>query len=298
MVLILPPVESFGTQFAKALGSSAGQGIGNSPNMLMELLKQKRERQAQAGETAVNIASKVNPDLKLEDMEEIFTEGSKLGDKNKSPVELYRDQIEGQVKRKNKLRNVGENIAPDTLWQKITHIGENASDRAFKDKELKKELEGFSKSKKRDLLKKKFGAEEIEQRVSPLSPETSEFMSSFPSLIPEKKRKNWLNPKEDIEAFSERINGHPLNEPQKEYLSKHLSELFKDPDANPLLLRRDLENKGVGWRDFRDILDNLQESGQIDLSQNKDYEYQKSFLSKPPLGYLDKALHNLKIIGR
>ena len=91
----------------------------------------------------------------------------------------------------------------------------------------------------------------------------------------------------------------PLTEPQREFFKKHLAEVFqKDPNANPLLVRRDFEKKGVSWREYRDAIDELQQEGVIDFSGNEDYAQLEKYINKPPLGPLDKILHGMKLIGR
>lgn len=292
MALILPPVESFGTQIAKQLGSNVGQGIGNTPNLLMDLLKQKRERENYFGTNAVELSKQSGRNPTLEEQAKIYEDASKLAGENKSPVEIQKSLIGQEVKRANERSRIEENIDPERLWKKFT--GETKEDRIRKNYKLKKQLEksSFDNKQKREILSSKMQPEEIEEILNPLSSETSEFLKTFPSLKPTLGKFS-LKKKADL------LETNELTDSQREFFKRHLQETFqKDPNVNPLLLRKHFEDKGVSWREYRDAIEQLQEEGSIDLSNNQDYAQLEKYLYKPPLGPLDHLLNDFKIIGR
>jgi len=89
-----------------------------------------------------------------------------------------------------------------------------------------------------------------------------------------------------------------LDEEKRKLFQDSLADLFqKNPNANPILVRREFEKKGVNWREYRDAIDHLQEQGLVDFSQNPDFAQLESYLNEPPLGPLRKMLHGIKFTG-
>lgn len=302
-MFILPKVESFGEQFAKEIGSGAGQGMANSPNLLMDLLKQKRERQSSLADRATQLAQASGENLSLEDQISLLQKGQEIGKNNISPSDAQQKLLQHQIGRKKEQRDIQENVDPSRLKHFFTDpfTGENPEDRKVKSKNLQKTLNKSEMStvqKRQQLGKsKKLGAEEIEDLVNPLSKEVFESANLFPDLTKNleaahRKQKGAINQPPPFATYE-------LNEPQREFFKKNLSEILqKDPNANPLLLRREFEKKGVSWREFRDALNGLQEEGAIDLSASEDLPYLQEYLNKPPLGPLKQLLHSIKITGR
>ena len=293
MVQVLPPIETFASQFAKQLGSSTGEGIGNTPNTLMELLKGKRELQGQFGQSAVDLAKQYGRNLTPEDLLEIYKEGASVAKPNLSPSDTQQLLIGQAARRENKLSRMEENLDPDRSWKKGTDIftGGSSEDRTSKEKKLEKQLgdSGMSRQQKRAFLSKKLSPEEVEHKINPLSPGDIESINSFPTFEHPKAKFGKKRPFEIPE----------LKDHQREFFRKSLSDIFQsNPNINPLLLRREFEKKGVNWREFRDAVDELQEDGTINLEANEDNAALEKYLRKPPLGPLKELLHGLKLVGR
>lgn len=167
--------------------------------------------------------------------------------------------------------------------------GETSEDREKKRMQLRKMMDKtkMSPREKRAFLSKKgFGAEETEEISSPLAKEVLSMTQEFPDFSKSAQRKRDFG-----------LEG--LTQTQKDFFKNNLKEIFqKNPSVNPLLLRKEFEKKGVDWRDFRNTLNELEEEGILDLSQNEDYAQLQKYLNKPPLGPLDKLLHGIRLTGR
>lgn len=76
-----------------------------------------------------------------------------------------------------------------------------------------------------------------------------------------------------------------------------LKDLFtKDPSTNIILARKEYEDKGVNWKDFADILQDLEINNEIQL--NDDQQNYRNVIDEPPLGRLQRALHAFGLAGR
>lgn len=81
-------------------------------------------------------------------------------------------------------------------------------------------------------------------------------------------------------------------------ISSSMEKAFKEePSVNLLLLRKSFEDKGVDWRAFKDVFDNLAQEGKIKLA-NEDQASFLNNLDEPPLNNLEKILHGIGLRGR
>jgi hypothetical protein len=77
----------------------------------------------------------------------------------------------------------------------------------------------------------------------------------------------------------------------------NLRNVFKaDPKTNLLLLRKAYEEKGIDWQTFKNGLNDLIESGEVNLDEDQD-EF-LDLLETPPLSRLGELLHGLGLQGR
>lgn len=297
MVQFIDAPGGFGQQLAKQLGSSAGQGIGNSPQLILDLLKQRREGEAQLGERALALANsgkrKLSPEEDIQILEEQKGKGLM------SPLEQEIGLKKSRLKKETERHRLEENINPTRWHHKITDrfTGESDESRSMQGKTLNKQLQnlkGSNELKRSILAGKGMAPEESETAIhGPLSQDILESVNSFPDL--KSGRKFQITRKGG--SYSGGVT--PLKESEKEFFEKHLAEtLQKHPDANLLQLREAFENKGIGWQEFGQAIDKLQDEGILDISQNEDWPYMESKLSQPPLGPLKKLLHGFKFIGR
>lgn len=290
-------VPTLAEQFVKGISGGMGQGLSASPDFISNLIKEKRQRKNQFGEAAVDLARKYDPELGPEDSADIYSEGASLLKGSMTDDEAQRALTKQAVKRKNEQSRMEENIDPDRgIWSTLKHAftGETSEDRDTKSKKLTKQLESsrLSNTKKREILSKKLAPEEVEERLNPLSKEDISSIDSFPQMRPGVFKSG----KRGGETLANIPN---LKDNEKQFFKSHLAEVLnKNPKANPLLLRKKFEDKGVNWRDFRDAIDQLQEEGVVDFSNDQDYAQLEKHLNKPPLSPLYEFLHDIRLVGR
>lgn len=82
------------------------------------------------------------------------------------------------------------------------------------------------------------------------------------------------------------------------HLFDSLSKVWEEnPQVNLLQLRKAYEDKGYDWRIFKDALNELKDSGHIQLTDDQERAF-NSYLNNPPLNKIGQFLHGLNIIGR
>lgn len=118
MVQIIPRADTFETEFAKQLGGGLSQGIGSMPEQLLGLMKNKRERQAQLGQSGVDLAKSTGRNISPEEQARIFAESSELTD-IRDPVKLQNELTKRQVAREDERSRMEENAIPERLTTKI-----------------------------------------------------------------------------------------------------------------------------------------------------------------------------------
>lgn len=73
--------------------------------------------------------------------------------------------------------------------------------------------------------------------------------------------------------------------------------LDADPNANLVLLRKELEAKGVDWQSYKKAVDEAVLAGKIN-NRSKAYQYAERVLERPPVGFLDRIFLSYGIGGR
>lgn len=139
----------------------------------------------------------------------------------------------------------------------------------------------------RNLLEKKgYGLEERDYILNPLNIQAESIISALP------KPKIKLKPNQLLGALPTNATNISSEELK--------NSILKIKDANPNfslpLVRKALEDKAVDWRQYKDAVNELVDSGQLELTA--DQRNQIGYLDKPPLGLLDSILQGLNIIGR
>ncbi len=74
------------------------------------------------------------------------------------------------------------------------------------------------------------------------------------------------------------------------------SVISQNPDANLLLLRKAYEDRGIGWREFKNALEDLTQEGVFQLTPEHLKFWDK--LDEPPLSGLNRILFNIGSKGR
>lgn len=297
-MFVLPKTQSFGEKLAQSLSGGLEKGMEKGE----ALYQKKQDRESQFVQQALSMLPEGSS---LDDQQRAIRQATEINKKlgNASPTKRAEALLGHRIKEQDQESRIKENIDPDRWYKKITDpfTGESSEDRQFKAKKLQKQLDSsdFSKRQKRERLSDKFAPEEIEERVSgPLSKEISQTVNAFPDL--KTARTTFTDRRGETSKMPDKyFEETPLTEPQREFFQKHLAEVFqKHPDANILQVRKSFEDRGIGWREFRDAYEQLKEEGLINVDANEDAKYLEEYINKPPLGPLNKILHKMKLIGR
>jgi len=287
MVVVLPRAETFGSKFAEALS----KGVENGANAYNKARDLKRQGQEQSGTQGLAIFNSLIKDATPEEQANFFKQSADSYKRGEAPQDRLKKLADMATGYKNKLTNIEEGLEPEKWSQKFSDIwtGDSKESRYNRGEVARKGLNELPIAKQRDILAKKgFTPEAIASKTSPLSKEASEFFKGIPDMKPFQAG-NKYNP--DLKKGSQPTS---LPENQKEYIGKELASFFeKNPDANPLLVRKELEDKGVNWRDYQDMIKTLEDSGQLKIDP-----YYQSYLSRPPLGPLREILHGIGIVER
>ncbi len=135
--------------------------------------------------------------------------------------------------------------------------------------------------------------EELEYIVQPLNDQSNTIIKNTPDAI-------YKNKPEDLAGGKTPSFFMPYEYPQnsKDNLKSGLQELLKqNPNTNLILARKGFEDKDYDWRVFKDVINEMIESGEFVPTHDQE-KHINSKLDEPPLNNLQKMLHGLNLIGR
>lgn len=257
---------------------------------------QRVASQEKYGEKAVDQLKRVFTSGKTTDpiltpeIEAIFRkkgeEKSKTGD-SEANIERYLSKEADRFK--NAIVNVRKDLdAPRSTnaLQRLINGNYKSAEAAAKDlrNNLQPVLELGLYDVARNLLENKgYGPEERDYIINPMNVKANAIISSLPEGTRVKGG--------DLGNSIIRSNIAP--DQMKETL---IGLKQADPNFSLLLARKALEDKGVQWREFKDVFNEMVSSGQLELED--DQKNQMGYLDTPPLSSLDKILEGLNFIGR
>lgn len=318
MVQVIQPAETFGTQLAKSLTAGLAEKGASSGDFVMQLIKDKQRRVADAGQLAMQSYMQTHPNATSEDLLRVSKEGSEIARKTGDPSKIFEGIQEKQIGREREVERIKKDISPEAWWKKMTDIftGENEKARQLKKEGLSKQLEksDLTLREKRALLSQgkgflngTYSPEDVESILHPLSEDTKKTLESFPDLRPETKDKGFFSRMFD-ETFGERGTGlfgeegpesiKPLSDTERQFVKSSLSNILQEhPDVDPLSLRKKFMEKGVAWDEYKNIFDEVQNELGINVFDNPEYIDIEPYMNEPPLGPLRRALKNSGIFG-
>lgn len=247
---------------------------------------QRKQSQKDYGDLAVE---KLNSVFKgaNDEIKSIFKKkGEELAKSQMSEADIERSLATEARNFKNSLVNVEKEMDAPRLYNAISR-GANSSYKNFEDsvKDMRLTLkpllsEGLYDTA-RDLLSKKgYGLEEREMIINPMGEREKTIMNRVPIIRPTPKGLfNEVPGKGNIEDIKSTI--------------KELK--IVNPNFSPVLARKQFEDKGYDWRDFKNAWNALQEEG---FELTDDQFNQSGNLNSPPLGNIEKILHGLNFTGR
>jgi len=245
MVQIIPRMPTFGERFAQTVGGQAQQSLANVPQMAMMLAGMRRERQQEGMQTAQNIAQLINREATGEEQAQLMQRAAQMATQGKSPADIAKE-LTSEATKQAEYRSALESLPEAGIIGNIKNL---FAGKGFATKEqIGRTAEAMAKGRdikvaREKLAKKGLSPEEIELRVSKLSEPVTGIVKGLPDL---KK----VAPEEKPET-----------------LARYMQGILKtDPNANLVVLRDKLSDKGVEWSEFRDTLFDLVQSGQIELT--------------------------------
>lgn len=211
----------------------------------------------------------------------------------------------------NKVRSIEKVLPPARAWTKLKdmYLGSDIRDdersiNDIRDKlaPLKEEFGPDYFDVARNMIKNTGRhPEEVENIVSSLSEPAQKTIAEMPNLKKESgyferfPQRAMANMKKGL--FGTDIDEEPLNENQELQFRENFKNLLtKDPNVNLILARRDYEKKGVGWKEFRNAVEDYKREGLI--QETPEYVKQSEALVEPPLHRLDKLMYKFNLTGK
>lgn len=250
--------------------------------------KQRIASQQNYGEKAVEKLKKVFPEATDEQQAIFEKKGEKAAGQGKSEAEINQYLAKEAVKFKNVIAGVKSDLSAPRSYNAFHRkfLGSKKDfDEASKDlrSQLKPILDLGLYDTARNLLSEQgYYPEERESIINPMSERQQIAMNKIPQV----KR-----------IFKPGIGGsYDLEKANLNNVKEGLQELKKiDPNFSLVLARKAFEDKNYDWRQFKDVLNELESEG---FELTDDQKSQRETLNTPPLNTLEKILEGLNLQGR
>jgi hypothetical protein len=255
---------------------------------------QRVQSQQIYGQRAREKLQKLMPNATDELLAYFAKKGEEIAPRTKSEADIDRYLATEAKKFKNTLANVKESVPAPRLFEKIksTVLGYDRNfDKVKSDIRLKLNpllKDGLYDTARNTLSELGYHPEERESIITDLSENPKKIISGMPDI---KKREM------GVSTYAKPFPESSYSQKDKQKVRQALSDVFSsDPSSNLILLRKAFEEKGVDWQEFKDQLNDLVNSGEVQL--NDDQFESLNTIDQPPLNMLEKILHGLKLIGR
>lgn len=312
MVTVLPKIPTFAEQFSQSLGQGLSQGLGNIPDLAMNLAAQRRQNLAQLSQQGLEQYKNLVPDSTAQEQANFYSQLTKEGKKLKSPEDIVKKSAELATQSANERARVKAAAEGPGIFSDIKEYIKTGSVRGLDAKErsaraaIKPYLERGDLVTARSLISNKgFNAEQRERIIgTELNKDAKQLVDQFPKLSKFKGSKfEGVLKGKGISGEGKGVGGilgqgiDRLSEEQRNLLTQNMKSVFdSDPNVNPILLREQYEKRGVDWRDFRDSIEELADSGQIKFTDEQMSLLQD--IEQPPLSRLEKALRTLRLVKK
>ncbi len=217
-----------------------------------------------------------------------------------------RSSIERQIAKeatdfKNRISRVEQGLPAPRLFQKGKEsLLDSTREWEARKKDLQVKLEPLLKEglydTSRNLLSKLgYHPEEREDVISSLGEGSKRVLATFPQMKGNDKKFGKFSLKnKSITGDDSAVKEYTPQ--QREQITQGIrTAINEEPSVNFILLRRELEKKGVDWRIFKDTINDMLLNGEHGLTREQ--ENQLNNLEEPPLDRLDKITHGLNLIG-
>lgn len=254
-----------------------------------EELKQQVIAQKNYGQKAVDELKKVYPEATPE-IESVFKKfGEEEAQKGKSEADIDRSLALKAKNFSDQIATIKKEASAPRLYNYINkafqgnykNAEQSASDLRIK---LKPLLDMGLYDTARNLVSSLgYYPEEVDMTVNPLGEREKIALNKVPKIkMGNSKNPSYLNPE-------------PIRDQESVKLAlKDLKQA--NPNFSLVLGRKALEDKGYDWRMYQDALNELEQSGEFEFTD--DQRKQLGNLSEPPLSGMQIILEGLKLIGR
>ena len=269
-------------------------------NKLVEVERKERvASQREYGKIAQSKLDNVMPGASDEEVSYIKKQVEELAGENRSEADIERLASAEARKYKNMISKVENGLTAERSYNKPFRnmLGNSKSDEtARRDLRLKVQplLDAGLYDKARSVLANaKYYPEEIEMTIANLGENSLKNINKMPKLFLSEDisfKKGYPEPLE--------IDGRYTSQDQVQSFKQNLKDVLSaDPSTNMILLRRKYEqDKNVGWRLFKDTVNETIEEGLF--KPNDDQFNQLDTLDEPPLNNLERLMYKVGLIGR
>jgi hypothetical protein len=235
----------------------------NATDDILSLTKQKAEQAAAKYDSESEIEKETSQFIT--DMKDTKAIVEKLPNYPRSVEKAYRAAM-GQVRNKEKIKE--DHRAAVQPFLKL----------------------GLIETARQLLKNKKFGVEETEDIINPLSATSNNVISKLPEFTLPKTNIHFLQSPGEVK--------HEFTPEEKQLVRDTVKEAFdSDSSVSPVGLRAALAKKNVDWETYRDVISDLVKNGEIKVSRDQS-KMIDSYLKEPPLDRLDQLLYELDFKGK
>lgn len=248
-------------------------------------LKQGKEGQKTYGARGAEYLKKYisNPSPELEAV--FQKKGEQASERGESDADINRSLAEDAKNLGNAISNITSSPTALRGYNKIFR-SLNGDYRSFDEsaEDIRKHMqplikEGLYDYTRRLVQDRGYYPEEREIIVKPLSMEVQSNFNQLPKIGTARSGSFALRPKNDITPLKEAIR----------------NSQEKDDGFSHILGRKMAEDKGYGWQDYKNALNELENEG-MELSD--DQKNHRGELDEPPMTFLSGFLHDLGFTGR
>lgn len=232
--------------------------------------------------------------------------GEDVSGKGKSQADIKRTLAKEATQFKNTISNIEKGLsAPriQTRLQRKISGNEKTIDQAKMDARAQIQpllQEGLYDTSRSLLADAGFYPEERESIVfGEPSKDIRKTVNAVPKPIYEKINKP--NAPAFLGGYNQ-LEGEKKYSPEsKENLKENILSVWgpekTNKDVNPILLRKEYEDKGYNWRIYKDAMNDLFSNGQIEFTDDQENQF-NSYLGEPPLTMLEGIFETLGLRGR
>lgn len=265
-------------------------------NQQIELDKNARKTaQRDYGNLAVTKLTNLVPGASDEVQSYFRKIGERAASANKSEAGVDSIVSESAKDYKNALSSVRKSLTPSRGLTKVGRLFTgNETDTQKQIDKLRNQIKplidmGLNDTARAELATVGWYPEEVESIIDNIGPFAKQQINTLPSA-PKHGSKEYKNYEKQGAYKGFQKNNYPV---AVDTLKDILTE---NPEENLILLRKEFEDRGYGWRTFSQAINELLDNGEIQLSQDQMNKMNR--INEPPLSMLDQLAYDFGFGGR